>query len=78
MRYNGFIMAVDIMADGRTVYKLRVRDASSPLNNQKLVISSFRNGVTLAQGANVTFEYGTVTGPHNEEIGKAFDVELAK
>jgi len=74
-RYNGFVIGCDSFSD-KTVWKVRVKDNSSPCNEQKLSVASIRDDIALASGLNVHFEIGTVGGIQGREKLMAVDLQL--
>ena len=75
-RYRGFVVGFDTTSEGRTVWKVRVKDPASLYHEQKLVVASVRGGLTLARGLNVNFAIGTIDDPSGEKVLRAVDVCL--
>jgi len=73
-RYFGFVVGCDPGAHGQTVWKVRVKDPTSQFNGQKFAVASVRDGLTLAQGLNVTFVLGIMDGPTGGRVTRAIDV----
>ncbi|MGD0576526.1 MAG: hypothetical protein ABSA74_00415 [Candidatus Staskawiczbacteria bacterium] len=76
-RHKGFVAASDVSpTDGKTVWKVKVKDEASSYNGQKLVVASVRDGLELARGLNVHFAIGTVDDPSGKKVLRAVDVCL--
>lgn len=75
-RHKGFVVGSDIAPEGRTIWKVRVKDPMSPHDGQKLVVASVRGELTLARGLNVHFAIGTIDDPSGEKVLRAVDVYL--
>lgn len=75
-RTKGFVVGFDTAAEGRTVWKVRVKDSTSPHNGKKLVAASVRDGLTLARGLNVHFAIGTIDDSSGTKVLRAVDVSL--
>lgn len=75
-RHRGFIIGSDASPEGRTVWKVRVKDPASTHDGQKLVVVSVRGGLELARGLNVHFAIGTVDDHSGVKVARAVDVKL--
>lgn len=75
-RYRGFIVGSDIAGKEQIVWKVRVKDPTSPHNNQKLIVASVRGGIELARGLNVHFAIGTMDDASGSKVLRAVDVRL--
>ena len=75
-RYKGFVVGFDSTPEGQTVWKVRVKDSTSPQNGKKLIVASVRGGLELARGLNVHFAIGTIDDPSGEKALRAVDVCL--
>jgi hypothetical protein len=75
-RYKGFIVGSDSTAEGRIIWKLRVKDPNSPYDEQKLIVASIRGGLELARGLNVHFAIGTIDDLSGLKVLRAVDVCL--
>jgi hypothetical protein len=74
-RHRGFIVGSDA-AEGRIVWKVRVKDSDSQYDGQKLVVASFHDGLHLARGLNVNFAVGTVDDTSGKKVLRAVDVRI--
>ncbi len=63
VRVTGFVIGSDISKKGAVIWKVRVQDSGSGFDRGKLIVASTHEGITIAQGLNVTFLVGTVKGP---------------
>lgn len=75
-RHKGFVVGFDSASEGRTVWKVRVKDSTSPYDEQKLVVASVRSGLELARGLNVHFAIGTIDDPSGMKVLRAVDICL--
>jgi hypothetical protein len=75
-RHTGFVVGSDNALEGRTVWKVRVKDPTSPHDGQKLVVASVRGGMELARGLNVNFAIGTIDDQSGTKVLRAVDVCL--
>jgi hypothetical protein len=73
-RCKGFVVGQDPTSGGTTVWKVRVKDSTSPHDGEKLVVASVRNDIELAKGLNVNFLIGSVDGPKGQKVPRAVDV----
>ena len=73
-RLSGFVIANDGTPDN-PLWKVRVKDASSPYNGRKLTVASVHGDITLARGLNVSYLIGSVDGQSGTEL-RAVDVRL--
>lgn len=75
-RTKGFVVGFDTAPKGQSVWKVRVKDPTSPHDGQKLVVASVRGGLELARGLNVHFAIGTIDDPSGTKVLRAVDVCL--
>ncbi|MBI3956753.1 MAG: hypothetical protein HY340_02080 [Candidatus Kerfeldbacteria bacterium] len=75
-RHHGFVVGSDAVPEGRTIWKVRVKDPASPYDGHKLVVASVRGGLELARGLNVHFAIGTVDDLSGTKVLRAVDVCL--
>lgn len=75
-RHKGYVVGRDENPEGQAVWKVRVKDAESPYNNQKLVVASVQGQLELAKGLNVNFAIGTVDDKDGQKVPRAVDVRL--
>lgn len=75
-RTKGFVVGFDTAQEGHFVWKVRVKDSTSPYDGQKLVVASVRGGLELARGLNVHFAIGTTDDPSGAKVLRAVDVCL--
>jgi hypothetical protein len=72
-RIKGYVLGSDI-ADGKKVWKVRIRDESSGLNGKKCVVSSVSDKCSLKKGLDVSFTIGS-SQERGQAVLLAFDVE---
>lgn len=75
-RHKGFVIGSDNAQKGQVVWKVRVKDPTSPHDGQKLVVASVQGGMELARGLNVYFAIGTIDDPSGTKVLRAVDVCL--
>ena len=75
-RHKGFIIGFDTASEGRTVWKVRVRDQGDQHDGHKLIVASVRGGLELARGLNVHFAIGTIDDFSGTKVLRAVDVCL--
>lgn len=75
-RHKGYVVGRDNNPEGQSVWKVRVKDADSSYNNQKLIVASVHGQLELAQGLNVNFAIGTVDDKSGQQAPRAVDVRL--
>ncbi len=75
-RHKGFIIGFDSVAEGRSIWKVRVKDPASSHDGQKLVVASVRGGLELARGLNIHFVVGTIDDSSGTKVLRAVDVCL--
>ncbi len=75
-RHNGFVVGKTTI-DHRQYWTVRVKDGDSSYNGKKIKVLTLQEGLTLVAGLNVTFLVGTVDGPDETKVEKAFDVRIA-
>ena len=56
------------------VWEVRVKDPGGDHNGKKLQVASIRDGITPAQGLNVTFIIGSVDNSRQEKELRAVDL----
>lgn len=72
---SGYVVGEDSTPDG-SIWKVRVTDRKSQFCNQKLVVASVHNNISLSKGLNVSFLVG-IFSAHGEDYHKAVDVRLS-
>jgi len=72
-RIKGYVLGSDI-AEGKKVWKVRIRDESSGLNGKKCVVSSVSDKCSLKKGLDVSFTIGS-SQERGQTVLLAFDVE---
>lgn len=75
-RHKGFVIGDSKSAHGQTLWKVRVKDPSSPYHLVKLTVVSIHGGITLARGLNVDFAIGSIDDPSGKKVLRAVDVRL--
>jgi len=75
-RHKGFVVGFDGASEGRTVWKVRVKDSESPHDGQKLIVASVSGRMELARGLNVNFAIGTIDDQSGTKVLRAVDVCL--
>ncbi len=76
-RHEGFVVGSDSSRGASTVWKVRVKDRSSPHDGKKLIVASIHGGIELARGLNVNFAIGTVDDSVGDQALRAVDVRLS-
>src|SRR3989344_618422 len=67
-RHRGFVIGSDTTSKQREIWKVRVKDPTSPHDGEKLVVASVRGGLELARGLNVHFVIGTMDDPSGAKV----------
>lgn len=75
-RHKGYVLGSDAAPEGRYVWKVRVKDPTSPHDGQKIVVASIRGGLELARGLNVNFAIGTMDDTAGVKVLRAVDICL--
>ena len=76
-RHKGFVARGDQShSSGKTVWKVRVKDAESSFDGQLIIVASTHGGIELGRGLNVDFAIGTVDDETGNKVPRAVDVCL--
>lgn len=74
-RIKGFVVGSDEI-QGRTVWKVRVKDGASEFNGQKFSVAEGQEKSFFAKGLDVTFMLGQFQGERGQAVRRAVDVQL--
>jgi hypothetical protein len=75
-RHRGFVVGCSQSPEGKSVWRVRVKDTDSSFDGQKLVVASIHGGLELARGLNVNFAIGTVDDLSGGKAVRAVDLRL--
>ncbi|HSI21262.1 MAG TPA: hypothetical protein VLA04_06290 [Verrucomicrobiae bacterium] len=75
-RHTGFVIGYTTHSGKPPVWKVRVKDETSPQNGAKLTVASIRDNIALSKGLNVNFLIGSVDDTSGQPDLRAVDVQL--
>lgn len=75
-RHKGYVVGCDRNPDGKNIWKVKVKDRSSPFSSQKFIVASVHDQLELARGLNVNFAVGTIDDEKGQKVSRAVDVRL--